>query len=50
MSEAKTAKHLDQLQLEGDPPIVAGQQAGRNIVQNPLKVSAIPVSELTLAS
>ena len=41
MSDAKTAKHLDQVQLEGDTAFAPAQQAGRNIVQNPLKVSPL---------
>jgi hypothetical protein len=40
MSEPKSSKNLDQLQLEGDSsPPMPEVQAGRNIVQNPLRVS-----------
>jgi hypothetical protein len=39
MADLKSSKHLDQVQLEGDRGPVPAPQAGRNIVQNPLKVS-----------
>jgi hypothetical protein len=39
MADLKSSKHLDQVQLEGDRAPVPAPQAGRNIVQNPLKVS-----------
>ena len=39
MADLKSSKHLDQVQLEGDRAPVPAPQAGRNLVQNPLKVS-----------